>query len=69
MRYALCDVLTGSCQEEVVLARETRFEVGDWCKNRKKRIHQTYHLVDSEEEKSEMFSFVSYFKTLSLETD
>jgi hypothetical protein len=26
-----------------------------------KRIHQTYNLVDSEEEKSEIFSFLSYF--------
>jgi hypothetical protein len=34
-----------------------------------KKIHQTHNLVDSKEERREMFSFLSYFKTHSLERD
>jgi hypothetical protein len=55
-------------QEKVAMARKQNMKPVSGM-GIKKRIHQTYHLVDSEEEKSEMFSFPFYFKTLSLETD
>jgi hypothetical protein len=58
----------GIRQEGVVMVKEIIFEVGERYGNQKK-IHQTHHLVDSEEEKSEMFSFLFHFKMLSLEAD